>query len=92
MGLRSLRLRPRRCCRVSKSFQHATVDAAQDMAHQVECSFIDEIGTLNRRSSTSGGKKLEQSTSQTLSIGEDKSTRGSIRKASAHQASHAEMF
>jgi len=34
---------------VAKSIENTTVEAAQDMAHQVECSFIDEIGTMHRR-------------------------------------------
>src|SRR5436190_16896683 len=92
MRLRSLGLRPYRACRVSKSFQHTTVDAAHDMAHQVECSFNDETGTLNRRAIDFPWEKLEQSTSQTLSVGEDRSTRGGrFESATAAQASHAKV-
>jgi hypothetical protein len=34
---------------VAKSIEHTTAEAAQDVAHQVECCFIDEIGTMYRR-------------------------------------------
>jgi len=34
---------------LANSIENTTVEAAQDMAHQVECSFIDEIGTMHRR-------------------------------------------
>ena len=41
MRLRSLRLRPYRACRVSKSFQHTTVDAASP--HQLISMLFDGV-------------------------------------------------
>jgi hypothetical protein len=62
---------------VAKSIEHTTVEAAQDVAHQVECSFIDEIGTMYRRAINFAREKARAiETSQTLSVGEDGSARG----------------
>src|SRR5206468_11110256 len=43
------RLRPGSAFRIAKSVKHAAIQAAQDVAHQGECSFIEKICAVNCR-------------------------------------------
>src|SRR5437773_6907043 len=87
------RLRPGGAFGVAKSVEHTTVEAAQDVAHQGKCSFIEKICAVNRRAINFPREKA-----RTIDVPNIVRWRGRIcqgrssRKASAPQASHAEMF
>ena len=74
--LHSSRSRPGSAFGISKGVKHIAVETAQNVSHKIDRVVVDEISSVNSCAGDVRLKKLEQSTSQTLSVGDDASAKG----------------
>jgi hypothetical protein len=73
--------------RISKRVKHTAVQATQDAAHKIERAICHEVSSVNCCAIDVRREKLEQSTSHTLSVGEDGSANGGRTRQPAFSSS-----